>query len=364
MPTAYSRVHGLKNSSKVLVDGQYAWRQSTVQKILQTREYCGDVVNFKTFSKSFKNKKRLANEPENQMIFEDVHRPIIDREIWQRVQEQYGRTRIRKTVKSEKNMFAGLLACSTCGTNLGFHFNQKNHDITYFNCRNYNNRGKMRGDCDSTHYIRTDFLEQVVLGDIKRITAFAKNYEDEFLEILTTSAGDEVERQISVIERQIATLKARNNELDSLFERTYEDNVSGKLTNERFAKMSARYESEQVENDKQLEKLSKELHEVKEKAGTAKVFLSTVKRYTRMRKLTPEILREFVDKIVIHHRERISIADKGNPAAEEQKIDIYYNCVGMVDIPNLSKIPQTEINIPTRKGVAVSYSQTQNVANF
>ena len=154
----------------------------------------------------------------------------------------------------------------------------------------------------------------------------------------------------------LSTLKTRNKELDSLFERVYEDNVAGKLTDDRFAKMSRKYEDEQTENETQIVALSREFVSRKNASGTAKAFLSTVKRYTRMKKLTPEILREFVDKIVVHHRERISVADKDSPAAEVQKVEIFYNCVGAVHVPDLKKIPQTEINIPVRKGVAVSYA--------
>ena len=356
-PTAHSMKHGQKRTAKLSANGEFAWSRSQVAKILLSREYCGDVINFKTYTKSYKNKRRLENAPENQMVFEDVHTPIIDRETYQRVQERYGKVRVRHTKKSEKSMFSGLLLCSTCGGNLNFHFNQKNHDITYFNCATYNKRGKQRGQCDSTHYVRTDFLEQVVLGDIKRITAFAKHYEHEFMSILTASAGDEAERKVELTEQQIAALKARNKELDSLFERLYEDNVIGKLTDERFAKMSRKYEEEQAENERQLELLSRELRSKKGTTGTANSFLATVKRYTRMRKLTPEILREFVDKIVVHHRQRVDGVD-------EQKIEIFYNCVGTVTVPDLNKIPTTEIHIPTRKGVALSYTPTQQVSNF
>ena len=342
--------------SRQLNVSEFAWARSVVVHILRQREYCGDVVNFKTYSKSYKNKKRHQNDAENQVVFENVHEPIIDREVWQRVQDRYGKTRNKRTLKSEKSMFSGLLSCSTCETNLGFHFNQGNPDITYFNCTTYNNRGKARGLCDSTHYIRTDFLEQVVLADIKRITSFAKHYEEEFLGILMSSADDEIERQIGASERKMATLKARNKELDTLFEKLYEDNVSGKLTDERFAKMSRKYEEEQAENDKTIASLSQDLRSTKNNIGTAKDFVATMKKYTRMKKLTPEILREFVDKIVVHHRQRVSVADKDNPATEEQKIEIFYNCVGTINVPELKKVTQTEIHIPTRKGVAVNYA--------
>jgi len=354
-PTAHAKKHGQKVTARVSVNGEYAWAFTVVSKILLTQEYCGDVINFKTYTKSYKNKRRLENAPENRMVFEDVHPPIIERDIFQRVQERYGKTRNRPTKKSKKNKFSGLLICSTCGANLNFHFNQKNHDLTYFNCAVYNKRGKERGQCDATHYIRTDFLEQVVFGDIKRVTAFAKHYEDEFLQSLTASAGDEVEQRIGEIGRQIESLKERNGELDSLFERLYEDNVSGKLTDDRFAKLSAKYDVEQSENEKTVAALSRDLLLLKNKSGTAKDFLATVKQYTRMKKLTPEILREFVDKIVVYHRERVSVADKDNLATEEQKIEIFYNCVGLIEVPERKNIPQIEIHVPTRKGVAVNY---------
>ena len=158
---------------------------STVQ-IFAQREYCGDIVNFKTYSKSYKNKVRLKNPMENQMIFENVHEVIIEREEWERVQEKRSKIRcIAKPGTTRTNMFAGLLVCATCSANLHFHFNQRTPTIEYFNCSTYNGRGKLRGDCNATHHVRADFIEQVVLGDIKRITAFAKHYEKEFLQILT-----------------------------------------------------------------------------------------------------------------------------------------------------------------------------------
>jgi hypothetical protein len=345
--------HGGKATGRMPIHGQCAWKHSTVSKILSLQEYCGDVINFKTYSKSYKNKKRHKNPVENQVIFEAVHEPIVDRETWERVQAKRGKVRnTRKPTTGEHNMFSGLLICSTCGANLGFHFNQRNHDITYFNCQTYNNRGKQRGECDTTHYIRTDFLEQVVLADIARITAFTKHYEDEFIKILTDSTVKENERSVTLLERELAILKARNTELDVLFERIYEDSVSGKITEERFAKMSRKYEDEQAGNSGKISALQKEMVGKVKRKGTANEFLTVARRYTRMKKLTPEILREFVDRIVVHHRQRIGGVD-------EQKVEIFYNCVGKIEIPDLKKIPQSEILIPTRKGVALSYSQPQ-----
>lgn len=352
-PNAYAALNGYKVSGKKDARSPYAWKHSTISKILSLREYCGDVINFKTYSKSYKNKTRHKNPVENQVIFESVHTPIIDRETWERVQQKRGKVRnTRKPSTGEHNMFSGLLVCSTCGSNLGFHFNQGNHDITYFNCQNYNNRGST---CDATHYIRTDFLEQVVMNDIARITAFTKHYENEFIQILMDSSVKENQRQVSVLEQEYKSLTARNAELDVLFERIYEDSVSGKITEERFAKMSPKYENEQAEINKKIVLLQKEIHAQSRRNGTAREFLDIVKRYTRINKLTPEILREFVDRIIVHHRERIDGVDV-------QKVEIIYNCVGAIEIPDIKEIPQQEIVLQTRKGVALSYSKSQKTA--
>ena len=352
-PNAYAAQNGHKVSGKKNARSPYAWKHSTISKILSLREYCGDVINFKTYSKSYKNKTRHKNPVENQVIFEGVHAPVINREIWEQVQQKRGKVRnTRKPSTGEHNMFSGLLVCSTCGSNLGFHFNQGNHDITYFNCQNYNNRGSI---CDATHYIRTDFLEQVVMNDIARITAFTKHYENEFIQILMDSSVKENQRQVSVLEQEYKSLIARNAELDVLFERIYEDSVSGKITEERFAKMSPKYEAEQAEINKKIVLLQKEIHAQSRRNGTAHEFLEIVKRYTRIKKLTPEILREFVDRIIVHHRERIDSVDV-------QKVEIIYNCVGAIEIPDIKEIPQQEIVLQTRKGVALSYSKSQKTA--
>lgn len=361
-PNAYAAQHGYKVSGKKTIQGPCAWKHSTVSKILSLQEYCGDVINFKTYSKSYKNKTRHNNPDENRVVFQDVHEAIVAREMWERVQQKRGKIRnTRKPSTGEHNMFSGLLVCSTCGANLGFHFNQGNPDITYFNCSNYNNRGKKRESCDATHYIRTDFLEQVVLSDIARITSFTKHYEDVFLQILTNSSVKENHRQATVMERELDTLRARNAELDILFERIYEDSVSGKISEERFAKMSRKYEDEQVEIDQKIELLQKEILGMAKQNGSAREFLQIVKRYTRIKKLTPEILREFVDKIIVHHRQRIDGVDV-------QKVEIIYNCVGKIEAPDLEKIPQEQIALKTRKGVAIcsenksATSQSQKTA--
>lgn len=141
----------------------YYWRSSVIIKMLEKQEYCGYLVNFKTYSKSYKNKRRIINDRENWVVFKNVHEPIVDRSVWETIQERRNRkTRKKQKADGEKNMFSGLLVCADCGSNLGYHFNQSNPEIEYFNCSGYN-KGK-RKTCNSTHYIRVDFLEKVVLA--------------------------------------------------------------------------------------------------------------------------------------------------------------------------------------------------------
>lgn len=351
-PNAYAKQNGLKVSGKTHPTNQYNWMHSTISKMLALQEYCGDIINFKTYSKSYKNKVRHQNTKENRAIFENVHEPIIERDVWEAVQLKRGKVRNKRMVSGEHNMFSGLLECSTCGGNLNFHFSQTNHDITYFNCANYNNRGST---CDATHYIRTDFLEQVVKNDLNRIISFTKHYEYEFIQTLTDSTLKEKEKQTAILEKEAQTLTARNADLDNLFERIYEDSVNGKISEERFAKMSKKYEDEQAEIQKKLDLLQKELRCRAKKQGTATEFLDIIKRYTQIETLTPQILREFVEKIVVHHRQRIDGVDV-------QKIEIYYNCVGQLNLPEKPALPETDILINTRKGVALSYSHPKKVS--
>ena len=177
-PIAYWREKGVNRPGKSKLRGPYMWNSSTITHILSLQEYCGDILNFKTYSKSYKNKKRLANDRENWVIFQDVHEPTIERAVFEQVQQKRGKIRKRRTHEGERNMFSGLLVCADCGHNLHFHFNQGNPDIKYFNCSNYKGN---RGSCTSTHYVRVDFLEQVVLGEIRRLTKFASQFEDEFV---------------------------------------------------------------------------------------------------------------------------------------------------------------------------------------
>ena len=189
-------------------------------KILTQQEYCGDVINFKTYSISYKNKKRLENDEENWAVFLGVHEAVIDRATWEKVKEKRGTRKKTPKLTSERSVFSGLLRCSDCGSPLHYHFNQGNHDIKYFNCAN---RNSGRGTCPSTHYVRQDFLEQVVLQEFRRLAQFASDYEDDFVKAIIGHSIKAAESDRAILQRQLDDLLARDKELDTLFERIYED---------------------------------------------------------------------------------------------------------------------------------------------
>ena len=345
-PRAYWLTKGIKRPGKGKQQPPTKWNSSTITKILSLQEYCGDILNFKTYSKSYKNKKRIDNDRENWVVFQDVHEAIIERAVYEQVQQKRGKIRKRRTNNGEHNMFSGLLVCADCGSNLHFHFNQGNPEIKYFNCSNYKGN---RGTCTSTHYVRVDFLEEVVLGEIRRLTKFVSLYEDEFVKAVIGHSQQAEQTDRKLKEKELKTLLARDEELDGLFERIYEDNVSGKLSDDRFAKMSRRYEDEQKELAEKIKKLRSEIEKQSSRSMTTDMFIGLVRKYTRARKLTPRMLNELIEKIEVFNAEKID-------GVWEQRLRIHYNCVGTIEIPTVLPLPIPEVSVNTRKGVVVNYA--------
>lgn len=353
-PMSYWHSKGIKRPGRMNESDPYRWNSSSIVKMLSTQEYCGDVISFKTYSKSFKHKDRLPNNKENWAVFKDVHEPIIDRGIWGQIQKKHSKIRKRTTSEGEKNIFSGLLRCADCGHNLHYHFNQSNPEIKYFNCSNYKGN---RGTCPTIHYVRVDFLEQVVLAEVRRLTQFVSRYENDFLKVAIGQAQKDIMSQRQTAERELKDLKKRDTELDNLFERIYEDNVSGKISDERFSKLSASYETEQSEITSRINALQTELDKKISKTMTLDMFIAKVHKYTRAKKLTERMLNELVDYIEVYHAEKIG-------GVRTQKLRIYYNCIGSIEMPDMLPLPAPEVLIQTRKGVELTYSQSQNVINF
>lgn len=344
-PTNYWQERGVKRPNRPNTNGPFRWNSSTVITILSRQEYCGDLINFKTYSKSYKNKKRLDNDPENWVIFKDIHEAIVPRELWERVQQKRAGIRKRQTNKGEHNMFSGLLVCADCGKNLHYHFNSRNPDITYFSCPNTTSE---RGTCTGTHYIRVDFLEQVVLGEIRRLTRFVSQYEPQFAKLMMGFTQQAMATERKQVQLELSKAKARDRELDTLFEKLYEDNVAGKISDERFVRMSKKYESEQAELRSSIKALQADIERIDGKAATADMFISAVRKYTRARKLTPRMLNELIDKIEVHQAEKVN-------GVWRQRLTIHYNCVGAITLPDTATIQAPHVTMNTRRGVYVTY---------
>ena len=346
-PTYYWRSKGTSRGGSKSTLEPTKWGHTTIKKILTTQEYCGDVINFKSYSKSYKMKKRIENPEENRAIFLSVHEAIIDRPTWEKVQAlKSGTRRKRPTVTQEPSVFSGVMKCPECGGNLNFHFNQNNHDIKFFSCQNHNSGLRK---CSSTHYIRLDFLEQVVLYEVPRLACFANEYENDFIKAMVGRSAKVAENERVRKKRELDALLARDRELDTLFERLYEDNVSGKIDDARFAKMSKRYEQEQGENAGRIKALRLELKKLEDKRMDVDTFLETVRRYTDATAITKRMVAELIQYIEVY------------PAVKEdgvtnQRVTIHYNCIGAFEVPDRRKIPERDILLETRKGVALSYA--------
>ena len=349
-PTYYWRSKGTSRGGSKSTLEPTKWGHTTIKKILTTQEYCGDVINFKSYSKSYKMKKRIENPEENRAIFLNVHEAIIDRPTGEKVQAlKAGTRRKRPTVTQEPSVFSGVMKCPECGGNLNFHFNQNNHDIKFFSCQNHNSGLRK---CSSTHYIRLDFLEQVVLYEVHRLACFANEYENDFIKAMVGRSAKVAENERVRKKRELDALLARDRELDTLFERLYEDNVSGKIDDARFAKMAKRYEQEQGENAGRIKTLRLEVKKLDEKRMDVEDFLETVRRYTDATKITKRMVAELIDHIEVY------------PAVKEdgvtnQRVTIHYNCIGVFEVPDRRKIPERDILLETRRGVALSYAPAE-----
>ncbi len=344
VPMAYWKSKGLGRGGKKTQANPYKWCKTTIGKMLALREYTGEIVNFKTYSKSFKNRTRIPNAEENMVIFKDVHEPIIDRDTWERVQEIKSKTKRRapKPENGEKNMFCDLLYCADCGSKLWYNVNHSNRAIQYFNCSNY--RGN-RGTCESTHYIRADSIEQVVLMELRTLANFLESDEEHFVAILEKKTNKNLMAERKSAENALQTAITRNEEVSRLYERIYEDNVNGKISDERFMQLSHKYDTEQETLKKQIFDLREHLQKLDAMKTSKDTFIRAVRKFMEMQTLTPMILRELIEKIEVHQIQ-------GTGKNRTQKIVIHYRFVGTIDLPD-AHVRQHRLD--TRQGVAVSY---------
>ena len=249
-----------------------------------------------------------------------THEAIIDKETFEIVQKIRAGKR-RPTRMGEMPMFSGLLYCADCGSKLTFHRKadepaEKHHYI----CGNYRSN---TSNC-TMHYIRNVVVERIVLENLKEVIRYVSNYEDEFVRMVMDADVRQKNRELAQKKKKLIELQKRIGELDTIFQRIYEDNITGKLSDERFMKMSKGYEDEQHTLQAEADKIQNELQQEEKKSVDVKRFLAIVKKYTDLTELTPEILREFVDKIIVHAPDKSS-------GRRLQEIEIIYNHIGEFD---------------------------------
>ena len=269
-PTAYRQSKGRNQGGKKTQPNPYKWCKTTIAKILNQQEYCGDVINFKTYSKNFKNKKRIDNPEENWAVFKDVHEPVIEREIFERVQTLIGKSRRKapKPENAEKSIFSGLLHCGDCGHPMYYHTNTINKNIHFFICSD--SVSDYRGKCGpGRHYVREDSIEQIVRLQLQCFSELLTNDEGTFVDILAKKTNKDMLDEKKHLESELQKATARNEKVLHLYEKIFEDNDEGKVTDEMFMAMSHKYEVERMElKEKNYDDLKKALEKKIEEITT------------------------------------------------------------------------------------------------
>lgn len=352
IPMAYWRSKGLNRGGKKTQTNPYKWCKTTIQKILSQQEYCGDIINFKTYSKSFKNKRRIENSKENWAVFKDINEPIIDRETFETVQKFISKTKRRapKKENGERSIFNGLIYCGDCHSKMRYHTSTSNKEIHYFTCSD--NKVDYRGKCPGRHYVRADALEEVVKLELRRLVEMLKIDESYFAQLLLRKNDEEREKDKKFLESELQKAIARSGTVSQLYEKLYEDNVIGKVSDEWFVELSHKYEKERMDLKAKIADTRHKIEELKNNNSEYGKFISAIRRFMQMDNLTSPLLRELIDHIDIFETD-------GTGKSRTQRIVIYYRFIGYIELPNTAK--QTHI-ADTRKGVAVEYITEQFTA--
>lgn len=352
IPMAYWRSKGLNRGGKKTQTNPYKWCKTTIQKILSQQEYCGDIINFKTYSKSFKNKRRIENSKENWAVFKNVNEPIIDRETFETVQKFISKTKRRtpKKENGERSIFNGLIYCGDCHSKMRYHTSTSNKEIHYFTCSD--NKVDYCGNCPGRHYVRADALEEVVKLELRRLVEMLEIDESYFAQLLLRKNDEEREKDKKFLESELQKAIARSNTVSQLYEKLYEDNVIGKVSDEWFVELSHKYEKERMDLKAKIADTRYKIEELKNNNSEYEKFISAIRRFMQMGNLTSPLLRELIDHIDIFETE-------GTGKSRTQRIVIYYRFIGYIELPNATK--QTHI-ADTRKGVAVEYITDQFTA--
>lgn len=294
----------------------------------------------------------IPNDPSNWKIFKNVHEPIIDRDTFERVQKATGTTKRRAPNKelAEKNMFCDILYCADCGHKMWFNVCHPNTEIKHFKCSNYKSN---RGTCEGTHYIRADSLETVVTIELKRLSRYLHDDEDAFAELLENKTNKNIAKRQKYLAEEIQKATVRIKDVERLYERLYEDNVNGKVTDSWYMQLSTKYEKERDELQSNIRSYRAEQIKLDDMRHEKEQFTRAVRSFLEMDKLTPVLLKELVEKIEVHN-----IVGKGKNRSQE--ITIHYRFLGVIEIPTDDNYQPLKVD--TRQGVAVEYVPNTAIA--
>ena len=311
--TKYGMTHtGLDNQRP------YQWSGDTVADMLENEIYIGNTVNMKYSTKFYKDKRRVEHSREECLVFENTHPALVTQEVWDIVQ-RVRKNKRRRTNMDEQNKYSGLVFCSDCGSNMVLHrAHTMSANYNHFTCRTY----KKDGEACTGHYVRECVLEEVVLEDLRRVTAMAREHPEEFAAYIGNRQFAEIQREIRRLEKELAAMQT---ELDAIFKKLYEDSVLDHITMEQFQMLSGSYTEEQNQIAAGIPQKEMDIQRLRETVSGTDGFLNKAKRYTDITELTPELLRLCIEKIVVHEKE----VKRSKHAP--QTVEIYYNGIGSVD---------------------------------
>lgn len=344
--TSYWASKGINRGGKKEQPNPYKWKSTSVYNILKRQEYCGDVLNFKTHSKSFKNHRRIDNPKEDWLIFEDVHDPIIDRNTYKKVQKMLANTKHRapKEENGPKSIFCDLLYCADCHKKMWYHTNTVNKDIHYFSCSNYVK--DYRGTCLTRHYIRADSIATIVEMELRRLADYLVDDTERFAEILAKKSTKEWESEKKAAQGELTKAEMRIEMIPKLLKKLYEDNLSGKTSDDDYSILSQEYSVERDQLKKKILGLRDKLKGMEDRAGEREAFVKAIRKFMSMKTLTAPLLRELIDHIDVYEVE-------GQGKNKTQRVVIYYKFVGYLEIPNDLSRPTYSADL--REGVSVEY---------
>lgn len=321
-PTEYWSSLG-KKINRPLQEEKHAWAPKTIERVLEKQEYIGDTVNFKFSTRSFKDKTRVTLPKESRKIFKNTHEAIIDKETWNTVQ-QIRKNKRRPTKSGKQSIFSGHLFCKDCGSKLyyctAYNFTP-NKD--FYRCSKYKNHSTK--SCTS-HNIKDYALRELVLDNVKKVVSYISSFEDLFIQDKLDASLEEQQKEIDTNKKLLSQYERRAKDIDSLIQHIYEDNISGKITDDRFATLSLNYEKEQKELKEKINELTITLNKNKQEEIDLTTFIGKVRKYTNIKELTPEIINELIDKILVYQQTKLN-------GKRYQQIDIYYTGVGIINIP-------------------------------